>query len=88
MNEATGSKKLLSLICLIGGAVLLIASLALDRDIGYAYLRSLPDRAELKFVARDYFFPRQLAANEERPPLWDDIVRDNTGRRVSFPFRK
>ena len=65
-----------------------IASLALDRDIGYAYLRSLPDRAELKFVARDYFFPRQLAANEERPPLWDDIVRDNTGRRVSFPFRK
>ena len=65
-----------------------IASLALDRDIGYAFLRSLPDRAELEFVARDYFFPRMLAANEFRPPLWDDIVRDNSGRKVTFPFVK
>ena len=30
MNEASGSKKLLSLICLIGGAILLVAALALD----------------------------------------------------------
>ena len=30
MNEASGSKKLLSLVCLIGGAILLIAALALD----------------------------------------------------------
>ena len=30
MNEASGSKKMLSLICLIGGVVLLIWSLALD----------------------------------------------------------
>ena len=64
-----------------------IASFSLDRDIGYAYLHSFPDRAELTFVARDYFFPRKLA-DDERPPLWDDIVRDNTGRKVSFPFKK
>ena len=30
MNEASGSKKLFSLICLIGGAILLVAALALD----------------------------------------------------------
>ncbi len=30
MSEASGSKKLVSLICLIGGAVLIVAALALD----------------------------------------------------------
>ena len=30
MSEASGSKKLISLICLIGGAILLVAGLALD----------------------------------------------------------
>ena len=30
MNEASGSKKLLSLVCLIGGAIMLVVSLALD----------------------------------------------------------
>lgn len=30
MSEASGSKKLISLICLIGGAVLIVAALALD----------------------------------------------------------
>ncbi len=62
-------------------------SFGIDRDVGYALMRSLPDRVELKYVARDYYFPRMVAA-EERPPLWDDIVRDNSSRRVAFPFTK
>lgn len=64
-----------------------LPSFGIDRDVGYALLRSLPDRAELKYVARDYYFPR-MVATEERPPLWDDIVRDNSSRKVTFPFKK
>ncbi len=64
-----------------------LPSFGIDRDVGYALLRSLPDRAELKYVARDYYFPAKVA-DADRLPLWDDIVRDNTGRRVSFPFVK
>lgn len=64
-----------------------LPSFGIDRDIGYALLRSLPDRAEFKYVARDYYFPRMVAA-AERPPLWDDIVRDNSSRKVVFPFKK
>ena len=64
-----------------------LPSFGLDRDIGYAILRSYPDRAELEYVARDYYFPEKVPP-AERPPLWDDIVRDNTGRRVTFPFKK
>ena len=64
-----------------------LPSFGIDRDVGYALLRSFPDRAELEYVARDYYFPEKVAA-AERPPLWDDIVRDNTGRRVAFPFKK
>lgn len=64
-----------------------LPSFGIDRDVGYALLRSFPDRAELEYVARDYYFPEKIA-QAERPPLWDDIVRDNSGRRVLFPFRK
>ena len=64
-----------------------LPSFGIDRDVGYALLRSFPDRAELEYVARDYYFPEKVPA-AERPPLWDDIVRDNTGRRVAFPFKK
>ena len=64
-----------------------LPSFGIDRDVGYALLRSFPDRAELEYVARDYYFP-EMVAKSERPPLWDDIVRDNTGRRVAFPFAK
>lgn len=64
-----------------------VASFGIDRDVGYALLRSFPGRAELEFVARDYYFPRKIP-REERPPLWDDIVRDNSSRRVNFPFNK
>ena len=64
-----------------------LPSFGIDRDVGYALLRSFPDRAELEYVARDYYFPEMLA-KADRPPLWDDIVRDNTGRRVAFPFAK
>lgn len=64
-----------------------LPSFGIDRDIGYALLRSFPDRAVLEYVARDYYFPEKVAQSE-RPPLWDDIVRDNSGRRVTFPFRK
>lgn len=64
-----------------------IPSFGIDRDVGYAILRSFPDRAELTYAARDYYFPKPLE-DAARPPLWDDIVRDNASRRVVFPFRK
>ena len=64
-----------------------LPSFGIDRDIGYALLRSFPDRAELTYVARDYYFPCEVPA-AERPPLWNDIVRDNHARTVRFPFSK
>ena len=49
---------------------------------GIVGCRSLDER-----VARDYYFPAKIARSE-RPPLWDDIVRDNSGRHVAFHFNK
>ncbi len=64
-----------------------LPSFGIDRDIGYALLRSAPEGATLKYVAKDYYFPRPIST-DKRPPLWDDIVRDNSSRRVFFPFAK
>ena len=64
-----------------------VASFGIDGDVGYALLRSSSDAAELRYVARDYYFPLPVP-KDARPPLWDDIVRDNSSRVVSFPFKK
>lgn len=64
-----------------------LPSFGLDRDVGYAVLRSFRDRAELEYVAKDWYLPRPVPKSE-RPPLWDDLLRDNIGRKVVFPFAK
>ena len=64
-----------------------IPSMGMDRDIGFAVLRTTDDRIELSQVERDYYFPVETA-KEDRLPLWDCLVRERNGRSVSFPFFK
>lgn len=64
-----------------------IPSMGMDRDIGFAVLRAFDDRIELMQVERDYYFPVKTA-KEDRLPLWDRLVEERHGRRVSFPFDK
>ena len=58
----------------------------LDRR-GFAVLRALGGGIELMHVERDYYFPVKTA-KEDRLPLWDRLVEERHGRRVSFPFDK
>ena len=62
-----------------------IGSFGIDRDIGYAIFDLEPTRATLSIVAKDYYFPTKLPA-AERPPLWDELVRDHLGRKIVFPL--
>lgn len=55
-------------------------------DIGYAVMRTFPDRAELRLVENDFFFPRPLAKGEARPPEWDDIIAENRGSVSVFRY--
>ena len=64
-----------------------IPSMGMDRDIGFAVLRAFDDRIELMQVERDYYFPVKTA-KDERLPLWDSLIEERHGRRVSFPFDK
>ncbi len=64
-----------------------IPSMGMDRDIGFAVVRQFPDRLELAQVERDYYFPVKTPP-EERLPLWNCLVKERHGRRVSFPFEK
>ena len=62
-----------------------IGSFAIDRDVGYAIMDVSPEAATLQIVAKDYYFPAKLP-QAERPKVWDAIVRDNQGRRITYPF--
>ena len=55
-------------------------------DIGFATLRTFPDRAELTLVEDDFFFPRPLEPGEARPREWDDILAANYGAVCVFRF--
>ena len=64
-----------------------VPSFGIDRDIGYAVVRTSPTAAEAEFVENDYYFPVK-PETDARSPLARDIIRDNSGRRVRFPFEK
>lgn len=64
-----------------------IPSMGMDRDIGFAVVRAFDDRLELAQVERDYYFPVKTP-EQERLPLWDRLVKERHGRRLSFPFDK
>ena len=64
-----------------------IPSFGIDRDVGYAVVKTSATMAGAQFVANDHYFPAR-PETDARPPLWRDIVRDNNGRRVLFPFEK
>lgn len=64
-----------------------IPSMGMDRDIGFGVVRAFDDRLELAQVARDYYFPVQVP-KAERLPLWDRLVKERHGRRLTFPFDK
>ena len=55
-------------------------------DIGYATMRTYADRAELKLVQRDFYFPHPLKEGEQRPKLWDDIIAEKRGASCVFRF--
>lgn len=55
-------------------------------DIGYTTLRTYRDHAVLTNIQKDFFFPRQAASGEKRPPTWDDIVAANDGAKCVFRF--
>ena len=55
-------------------------------DIGYATMRTYADRAELKLVQRDFYFPNPLKEGEQRPKLWDDILAEKRGASCVFRF--
>ena len=55
-------------------------------DIGYATMRTYADRAELKLVQRDFYFPHPLKEGEQRPKLWDDIIAEKRGAYCVFRF--
>ena len=56
-------------------------------DIGYAEMRTFADRAELKLVETDFYFPRPLNPGEKRPREWDEILAENRAcAHMTFPF--
>ena len=55
-------------------------------DIGYATMRTFPDRAELALVQTDFFFPRPLSEGEVRPREWDEILAENRGSVCTFTY--
>jgi len=55
-------------------------------SIGFATMRTLPDRAELKLVANDFFFPKPLQDGERRPREWDEILKEQANAVCTFTW--
>jgi len=55
-------------------------------SIGFATMRTFADRAELKLVANDFFFPKPLEAGEKRPREWDEILKEQSGTSFTFTW--
>ena len=53
-------------------------------DIGYALCRTSKDRAKVELVQKDFYFPRYRKIN--RPPIWDNMVRENNGSTCEFLY--
>lgn len=56
-------------------------------DIGFAVMRTEPERAVLSLVQDDFFFPAPLEAGEKRPLEWDDLLRAHRGAQCVFRYR-
>jgi len=54
--------------------------------IGFATMKTYPDRAELGLVQNDFFFPTPLKPDEKRPPEWNEIMRENEGSVCTFAW--
>ena len=54
--------------------------------IGFATMKTFADRAELRLVQNDFFFPKPLAEGEARPREWDEIMRENEGAMCTFAW--
>ena len=55
-------------------------------SIGFATMRTFSDRAELKLVQNDFFFPKPLGEGEKRPREWDEIIKENEGAVCTFTW--
>jgi len=56
-------------------------------DIGFATLKTFPDRAVLTLEQRDFFFPKPLKEGMPRPQEWDDVLEEHRGAQCVFRFR-
>ena len=54
--------------------------------IGFATMRTFADRAELKLVQNDFFFPKPLKDGEKRPREWDEILKEDVGDVCTFTW--
>ena len=52
-------------------------------DIGYGWMQSSPAGCLVEVVEREFYYPRPKPSNE-RPGLWAQIVRENTGDTCEF----
>jgi len=55
--------------------------------IGFATMRTFPDRAQLSLVQNDFFFPQPLKPGEARPPEWDEIMKEAEGDVCTFVWK-
>jgi hypothetical protein len=58
-------------------------------DIGYAIFRTTPAKADLQYVAKDFFFPKPIdeSKGEKRPVEWDTILEEHRKNSiVTFNF--
>lgn len=56
-------------------------------DIGYAVMRTFSDRVEITNVQNDFYFPQPLKAGAERPPEWDDMIRERNGETCIMRYK-
>lgn len=57
-------------------------------EIGLATLRTFPDRAVVTLKMIDMVWHDALRPGEKRPRVYDTIVADQDGQRVTFPFER
>ena len=54
-------------------------------DIGFALLRTSPDRAVVELNEKEFYFPTPVA-DDKKPPQWDATVADHQGVRCTFAW--
>lgn len=53
-------------------------------DIGYVLFRTTPAGARADLTVWDHWYPYPVDADETRPAIWDDLVREKQGRFCTF----